>query len=136
MCNMSNKYQSRYRPSLRAYQEARELHSLNHIPTGGRKKLAIYDSVTGKYYLGIREIRRSMSQTDFNRLLDLGRFSYTEYTDDMVFSTDLIQVPRKKILDTRTNTLYGIREWRSIKGNHHAKLVKLIASGDLQYTLG
>lgn len=135
MCRMNNGLQSRILPSSRAYQEARELHSSLHIPTGGRRKHAIYDTYSGNYYLGARFVRQFISASEFNSFFETGRFVYVEPHDDLVYSNDPVIVPRKKLLDTSSGLVYGVREWRSIKGNYHVKMVKMLESGELKYVL-
>ena len=135
MCRMNNGLQSRIVPSSRAYQEARELHSSLHIPSGGRRKHAIYDTYSGNYYLGTRYVRQFISNLEFNTFFETGRFMYVEPHEDLVYSTDPIIVPRKKLLDIASGFVYGVREWRSIKGNYHIKMVKMLESGELKYVL-
>lgn len=135
MCRMNNGLQSRVIPSSRAYQEARELHSSLHIPTGGRRKHAIYDTYSGNYYLGARFVRQFISASEFNAFFEMGRFVYVEPHEDLVYSTDAVTVPRKKLLDTASGLVYGVREWRAIKGNYHIKMMKMLHSGELKYVL-
>jgi hypothetical protein len=133
MCKMDNSFQDRFVPSARAYKEAKELHSLHHIPTGGRHKKVIYDSLSGKYYLGIRHVRKWVSGSYMKEFLKSGRLSYVDYSSDMVFSSDPIHIPSKKLLDKQTGILYGVREWRAIKGNYYYNLQIKLASGELEY---
>ena len=136
MCRMNNGLHSRIVPSSRAYQEARELHSSLHIPTGGRRKHVIYDTYSGNYYLGTRYVRQFLSSLNFREFLETGRFIYVEPHEDLVYSNEPIYLPKKKLLDTASGLIYGIREWRHIKGNHHYKMVKMLESGELKYVLG